>query len=88
MPYYGIKIPAECERFEEAIEKIILHEKHIYEDFDKSYCYICVDQRNVEERQSQRRTDEHSDSFPTRRVFERNKCDNIYLVYYCIPTEF
>lgn len=47
MPYSDVRIPAECEQFYEAIQKIFLHEKMINSDFDKSYCYLCIDQRLV-----------------------------------------
>jgi hypothetical protein len=49
---------------------------------------MCIDQRPVDPKSSQRRPGPHADSFPTGRVDMIRNSDSIYLAYDCLGTEF
>jgi hypothetical protein len=92
MPCSQIKIPIELSQFTDFFKISIEFERLINPDFDKSYAYLCVDQRPVLPNNYQRRPGWHVDSLVTKYTnFKSNNfpiMDTIYLTYDCLATEF
>ena len=65
MPGQGWKIPSKLAQFESTIMQAAEHEKLVNSNFADCYCYVTIDQKDVEPNVSQRRFGWHTDAFVT-----------------------
>lgn len=94
LPFSQVKVPIEFSQFTDFFKSAIQFERMINPNYDKSYAYVCIDQRPVESRGYQRRPGWHADSFITKYTNSQynESCspimDTVYLAYDCLATEF
>jgi hypothetical protein len=94
LPFSQICIPNEFSQFTDFFKTVIQFEKMINPNFDQTYAYLCIDQRQVEPNGFQRRPGWHADSFITKNThLQYNEnfspvMDTVYLAYDCLATEF